>query len=425
MMKKLLLSILSIIAVSSIATAQDSTAFVSYQFENLPPPIGLVPASYASVQTLNGSNLRITGDWTIEAWIKIGFANIHSHIVETYGSGSTGGFVLRLEGKKVMAYQIASPSSKSFAIGTTVIPTNEWHHIAATLNETTQELKVYLDGELEGTTSTTITTSNTNNGLYIGARGDDQQVSGSIEIDDVRIWDIARTGSEILADTLGCFTGTETGLLAMYDFEDVTGPALVDKTQNGNTGNFISPNFTSRIYTCHSIVLVNTITVQGQAGDSTITTSGGTLQMEGDVLPINADDDSYTWSVLDGTGSATISASGLLTATADGTVTVTAIANDGSGVSSSVTSTISNQSVGIHEVLSQNLGIYPNPAKNQISFDTTEKIESISIINISGKRLGVMNSANNIVDISSLVKGIYFLQIQTEYGVVTNKFIKK
>ncbi|WP_169513438.1 Ig-like domain-containing protein, partial [Flexithrix dorotheae] len=79
-------------------------------------------------------------------------------------------------------------------------------------------------------------------------------------------------------------------------------------------------------------VLVNSISVQGQGGATSITTKGGTLQMEATVLPANADDTTYTWSVTNGTGEATIDSRGLLTAVSNGIVTVTATANDGSGV---------------------------------------------------------------------------------------------
>ncbi|PKL27799.1 MAG: hypothetical protein CVV46_09965 [Spirochaetae bacterium HGW-Spirochaetae-2] len=50
------------------------------------------------------------------------------------------------------------------------------------------------------------------------------------------------------------------------------------------------------------------------------------------VLPVDATDMSVTWSVVAGTGTATISATGLLTGTGMGTVTVNATANDGSGI---------------------------------------------------------------------------------------------
>ena len=89
---------------------------------------------------------------------------------------------------------------------------------------------------------------------------------------------------------------------------------------------------------------VDSITVTGAGGASTITENGGTLLMSASVLPETAVDKSVTWSVatLVG-GTATISAAGLLTATGNGTVTVTATANDGTGVTGTKVITISNQ----------------------------------------------------------------------------------
>ena len=77
---------------------------------------------------------------------------------------------------------------------------------------------------------------------------------------------------------------------------------------------------------------VTSITVTG-AGAAVSVLNGGTLQMSAAVLPANATNQTVTWSVTNGTGSATInSISGLLTATGAGTVTVTASATDGSGI---------------------------------------------------------------------------------------------
>ena len=88
---------------------------------------------------------------------------------------------------------------------------------------------------------------------------------------------------------------------------------------------------------------VTTITVSGTGGQSSITTNGGTLQMLAAVMPIEATQ-AVTWSV-SGSG-ATISATGLLTATGNGTVTVRATAKDGTGVYGEKTITISGQTTG-------------------------------------------------------------------------------
>ena len=66
----------------------------------------------------------------------------------------------------------------------------------------------------------------------------------------------------------------------------------------------------------------------------------GSLQLEATVQPGDADDRRVVWTVANGTGSATISPSGVLTGVKAGTVTVTATAADGSGVKGSLVLTV-------------------------------------------------------------------------------------
>lgn len=75
-------------------------------------------------------------------------------------------------------------------------------------------------------------------------------------------------------------------------------------------------------------IKVTSVTVRGAGDSGEITVSGGTLQMYADVLPVNATNQTVTWSVFSGTGSATIDQNGLLTAVSNGIVTVRATAND-------------------------------------------------------------------------------------------------
>ncbi|OOM16504.1 InlB B-repeat-containing protein [Clostridium saccharobutylicum] len=67
-------------------------------------------------------------------------------------------------------------------------------------------------------------------------------------------------------------------------------------------------------------------------GSKTTITLNSTLQMTRTVLPSTATTQNVTWSVEDGTGSATISSTGRLTPSKLGTVTVKATATDGSNV---------------------------------------------------------------------------------------------
>ena len=64
----------------------------------------------------------------------------------------------------------------------------------------------------------------------------------------------------------------------------------------------------------------------------------------------DATNKTVTWSVINGTGTATINSSGLLQAVSNGTVTVRATANDGSGVFGERLITISNQVIPVSSI---------------------------------------------------------------------------
>lgn len=83
------------------------------------------------------------------------------------------------------------------------------------------------------------------------------------------------------------------------------------------------------------VILVTGINVSGQT-EATVAV-GDTLQMLAEVFPLDATDSSVTWSVTPETGTADIDPiTGLLTATGGGTVTVTATADDGSGITGTI-----------------------------------------------------------------------------------------
>ncbi|WP_256621750.1 PGF-pre-PGF domain-containing protein [Methanolobus chelungpuianus] len=87
-------------------------------------------------------------------------------------------------------------------------------------------------------------------------------------------------------------------------------------------------------------VPVTQIVVTG-SGNSTTVEKGKTLQMSAAVLPESANNKNVVWSVVKGSGTASVSSTtGLLTGTGAGTVTVVATAADGSGVQGALNITI-------------------------------------------------------------------------------------
>ena len=174
--------------------------------------------------------------------------------------------------------------------------------------------------------------------------------------------------------------------------------------------------------------MVTSILVQSQGGATLITTQGGSLQMSATVLPANATNSTYTWSVKN--SNATINASGLLTALNDGIDTVVATANDGSGISGMKAISISNQVNGINYIdLTNKVLIYPNPVKNELNIDIINSAilpENITITDIRGKTIYHFTkvSAHQKLDVVSLESGMYFVSLSGKNCKSVFKFIR-
>jgi uncharacterized protein YjdB len=179
-----------------------------------------------------------------------------------------------------------------------------------------------------------------------------------------------------------------------WSLEKVTGDAsisntgLVTASANGtviakataNDGSEVSGTLTITI--SDQITPITGITISGTGGATTITTDNGTLQILATIEPIDASDKTVVWSLENGTGSASISTTGLVTALANGTVTIKATANDGSGVTGSLLLTISNQNIPVEEIAVTGEG---NASTISLNGGTLQLSATVSPFNASNK----------------------------------------
>lgn len=77
--------------------------------------------------------------------------------------------------------------------------------------------------------------------------------------------------------------------------------------------------------------------------------------------------------------------------------------------------------------LNEHLRIYPNPVFSQLTIESSNLILSVTIYDMSGRRLlGKITYLNNIsLNISNLRQGIYLLRVVTENGVERKSFVKR
>lgn len=88
---------------------------------------------------------------------------------------------------------------------------------------------------------------------------------------------------------------------------------------------------------------VTGISIQSADSSTTITTHGGTLQLSVTLTPEDVTNRLVTWTVTDGTGSATINQLGLVTAVSNGTVTAKVTSDSTPTLKAELVITISNQ----------------------------------------------------------------------------------
>ncbi|MDG1476118.1 MAG: T9SS type A sorting domain-containing protein [Vicingaceae bacterium] len=80
--------------------------------------------------------------------------------------------------------------------------------------------------------------------------------------------------------------------------------------------------------------------------------------------------------------------------------------------------------VSISETENKIISVFPNPVNSYLTIQTTEVIENISVVSALGATIEYVVAPNNIVDLSSLTAGVYFLQMKTSNGLMSKKFIK-
>ncbi len=70
------------------------------------------------------------------------------------------------------------------------------------------------------------------------------------------------------------------------------------------------------------------------------------------------------------------------------------------------------------------LSIFPNPTSDILNIKTDSKINAVSVVDMTGRKVDVKLDGNK-VDVRNLSVGAYLINVETKEGISTEKFIKK
>ncbi len=178
-----------------------------------------------------------TTEITVELWVWLDNlllnGNPQERAVVSKTSPNGDDVLIAAEGGFDFVGELWTGSTTTVTAGTTA-SVFTWYHLAMTYDGAVQ--RFYVDGvEVGSTTEPAGLALSATGDWTLGARDDGaglfvDEVDGMI--DDVRIWDVARTAAEIDADRCVLLTGTEPGLVAYLPLDT----DFIDLTGNGNDG---------------------------------------------------------------------------------------------------------------------------------------------------------------------------------------------
>jgi hypothetical protein len=193
----------------------------------------------------------VQDDFTLEAWIKttmspmgVGYPDGNGIFYADKGMNGNDFGSSVLNGK--FAFGVGNSATSTLMttiLSTTNVATGQWVHVAATRRMSTGEIQVFVNGKMEAS-QMVVTQKNSLNAqpnMTIGGNTVDFHYFVG-QIDEVRAWNIVRTGAEITQTMNKTLSGTEPGLVGYWRFDEGMGAVAASSAarNNGSVSGFVT-----------------------------------------------------------------------------------------------------------------------------------------------------------------------------------------
>ena len=204
-------------------------------------------ATFGEALSLDGTNdwveiphsdsLSLPNTFTIETWVNPAQAKTtwQPLITKEANNGEERNYGLFIRPNSLRVHASFMDTNRNWELlnSETPLNQNEWNHLALTYDGST--LKLYVNGQLDANESTSGTPFQSDHPVKIG-----KEISVFTpfngQIDEVRIWDEARSEAEIQDNSNITLEGNEAGLVGYWNFNNDSGTTATDLTSNGNDG---------------------------------------------------------------------------------------------------------------------------------------------------------------------------------------------
>lgn len=183
----------------------------------------------------------IGGAFTLEFWMKVEESSFQTReILGKWGKGmeSDDEYCLNVRNTGKLELDISGSAGGFSRIWSNPILPYTWVHVAEVFDSASTSYKLFINGILESdTTPSTLTMNrNTNQPFRMGTYDNYYFSNFKGQLDEIRIWNVARTQTEIQANMYRDLSGTLPGLLGYWKFNENSGNTAYDSSPNNNDG---------------------------------------------------------------------------------------------------------------------------------------------------------------------------------------------
>jgi hypothetical protein len=183
-------------------------------------------------------------DFTVEAWFKYsgaGGSGASNAVLVGKGVGGRYPFVIsNLRGENQAGRLVFGLSDGTSPINVQSqrgdLNDDVWHHVACVHDATEDELRLYIDGVLEGSTAYTTLGNVANDAdITLGDASRSRERSFGGQLDELRIWNVARKASAIDSTKSYAMVG-EPNLVGYWPLDGGVGSTITDLTEGAHYG---------------------------------------------------------------------------------------------------------------------------------------------------------------------------------------------
>jgi len=218
-----------------------------------------------NIPALVDNSYDLVGGGTVEFWVNpTTLSSSWTTVLGNRGSRNSGGVRFSFH---LSATQIGLDNGSAINTLDYAVPagTSNWTHLAFVMDDASSKTTVYVNGIQQGTIDGALGAAGGQD-LTLGiaknnGSPDDKPFTGGI--DEVRIWNVERNSSDILANKDMTLTGTETGLIGQFSFDQgvsngndgglTTAFDNSPNVNNGSISNFALSGTTSN-FTAHTLI---------------------------------------------------------------------------------------------------------------------------------------------------------------------------